>query len=371
MRVVSLSPAIVGKQLGKTIYNNTGKVLLTKGTTLTPSYLDALRRHGYNSVYILNELVPEIEVDDWINEETRQIAVQEVKKLMHKTLQGNARKVDLAAITSIVEQMIAEMDGNSNVIFGLSVLRTVDNYTFVHSTNVAVLSLLLGSTLHYSRDELRTLGIGAILHDLGKIKTPPEILNKPGSLDGGEMSIMQEHARAGFDLLRERLDVSLFSAHIAFQHHERLDGSGYPRGVSGANIHEYGLIGAVADVYDAITSDRVYRPRNEPLKAAEFLVNGKGIHFEPRLVAKLLSKVALYPNGTIVLLKNNCLAVVSGQNPDDIRYPKVALVSGSDRQPVELQFFQTTPADPIQLVLLDFPDGFVNRWKSTTRPANG
>jgi len=152
------------------------------------------------------------------------------------------------------------------------------------------------------------------MHDVGKIKIPEEILNKKTPLTEEEFREIKQHASYGFDILRKNNDLSLLSSHVAFQHHEKFDGSGYPRGLKGSEIHEYGKLAAVADVYEALTSKRVYRRAIDPNEAYEYIISQSNSHFDPRILEIFKKHIAVYPSGTGILLSNGQRGNVVKQN---------------------------------------------------------
>ena len=169
----------------------------------------------------------------------------------------------------------------------------------------------------WANSKLMELGMGVMLHDVGKIKIPENILNKKGKLTPEEYEIIKKHSKFGFEILRRTHDLSLLSAHIAFQHQERWDGSGYPRGLKETQIHEYGRIAAIADVYDALTSKRIYRTAKQPYEAYEYMVAKSGSEFEPSLINKVFKRcIAPYPTGTGVRLSNGQRGNIVRQNPE-------------------------------------------------------
>ncbi len=353
MRIAALSPHLVGKRLARTIRDAEGKVLLAAGMALTPAYIQSLQKRGFRWVYIENELAPDIVVTETVNEETYQKALQVARSALEtRTLSPGG----LAEAKKVVKKIISELNGNSDLCCTMSVVRSVDEYTFHHSVNVCIFSLLIGSALHYSQDDLHRLGVGALLHDLGKIYMP-ELVRKPDSLTPGEWERMKEHPTLGFESLRRHFDLSLLSAHVAYQHHERLDGSGYPRGLKGGEIHEFGLISAVADVYDAMNADRPYRPRHDPQETAEELQRQAGKTLHPEMVKKLLERVSLYPTASIVLLSSGEVGVVVGQTDDPAR-PRVRIVADADYQLVEPREvdLRENPHLAVKKLLDDYPE---------------
>ncbi len=178
-----------------------------------------------------------------------------------------------------------------------------------YSVNTTVLSLIIGIGRNYSTDQLLELGMVVLMHDIGKLKVPEKILNKTDPLTKEEFEEIKKHAMYGYEMLRLNQDISLLSAHVALQHQEKYDGSGYPRGLKGKEIHEYARIATISDVYEALTSVRVYRGAMEPYKAYEFITVNSGSHFDPEFVKAFCKNVAVYPNGTGVVLSYGCAAM--------------------------------------------------------------
>jgi len=189
-----------------------------------------------------------------------------------------------------------------------------DEYTFYHSVNTTILALLLGMGKGYNQSRLLELGMGVLMHDIGKTSVNVEILNKEGKLTEEEFEEIKKHTTYGYDLIRKNRDFSVNSAHVAFQHHERWTGGGYPRGLCGREIHELGRIAAVADVYDALVSKRAYRDALEPYQAYEYVLFQSGYLFDPEIVKIFSRHVSLYPVGTGVELSNGMRGNVIRQN---------------------------------------------------------
>ncbi len=355
MRIAALTNAIVGKRVAKTIFTADGRALLTQGTVLTPAFINSLKERGFQSVYIENELCPDIEVNDAINEATRVRATSIVMETMVKTLAG--QEVNVGNIKNAVQDIINDLQGNSDLVFTLSTIRSIDDYTFAHSVNVCVLSLIIASSMHYTNDDLQKVGVGALLHDLGKISLA-EVVKKPGPLTAEEWKAMKTHPRMGYDKLRENFEISLLSAHVALQHHERMDGSGYPRGLKGNEIHEFGRIAAVADVYDALTSNRSYRAEMPAYEAANNLMGMAGAHLDMDLVKRLLARVAVFPTGAIVLLSDRRVGVVASQSCEAPDKPVVRVITDAEYQlkpPQDIDLYKN-PGLTISKILSDFPD---------------
>ena len=192
-----------------------------------------------------------------IREESRIKAALLFKTMFNQFMKNEA--IDVNKLKDTIKDILDYILGERCILNTITRMRAYDSYTFNHSVDVCVLSLSIGSVMGLNRNELAVLGIGALLHDIGKIYTDYCILNKPIRLETEEYEKVKTHARDGYELLRRRFNMSFLIPHMAFQHHEREDGSGYPRGLTGKRIHYFSKIIAVADVFDAMTSYRVYQ----------------------------------------------------------------------------------------------------------------
>lgn len=201
-----------------------------------------------------------------------------------------------------------------------------DTYTYTHSIDVAILAIAIGVKMGFHRKKLICLGVGSILHDLGKTKIPNEILNKPGKLTPDEFSIIQKHPVYGYETIKEH-DINRISAEIVLNHHERYNGSGYPNGLHSNEINELAYICAIADVYSAMTADRVYRKALPPHEAYEMIMVSGEINFTPVTVEAFLKCIVPYPVGSIVYLSNGHIAQIYRQNPGLVFRPVVKLLS--------------------------------------------
>lgn len=260
-------------------------------------------------------------------------AKEEVTRLLDDARMGRA--LDGEAVTGMVDGMVASIFRNPDALVNLSRLKSFDEYTYHHSLNVAVLSIALGRSLGLVRDELRRLGIGAILHDVGKMRVPQEILNKPGKFTAEEFSVMKTHTFRGAKLLLESEEMEKECSAVALNHHERYSGNGYPRGIAGMAIGKPGLISAIADVYDAMTTRRVYDPGTTPQEALGRLFEWGGAEFHPVYVQKFIRCVGIYPVGTVVALDTGETGVVSAQNRPNLLRPWVRILRHSSGAPLE------------------------------------
>ncbi|WP_153127343.1 HD-GYP domain-containing protein [Peribacillus tepidiphilus] len=319
MRFISTESLKPGLRLGKSIYNERGQVLLNEGVELTDRLILRLKEMGIPFVYISDQKTDHLNPRNSISDELRREAIQTIESTF-----AQLESADLASsfviekaskrLMELIRTIMNEIKGNQELLSLLSDVYTYDHYIFTHSLNVTLYTLAIGMELKLNQKQMEVLGMGAILHDVGKMMLPTEILMKPGRLTDEEFEVVKRHSEYGFQILRGVQNLPLLVAHCAYQHHERLDGSGYPRGLKGDDIHSFGKIIAVADVFDAVTSNRVYRRAMLPHEGLEILYAGAGIQFDKKVVEAFRKAVAIYPVGLTVELNDRRKGIVSRQN---------------------------------------------------------
>ena len=259
-----------------------------------------------------------------------QEAIGVVSGLMEDARLG--RQIDLERANPVVGNLVESIFRNQDALLGLTRIRHMDRYTFEHSVNVSVLMVSFARSLGLERRLIHDIGLGALLHDIGKTRVPAEILNKPGRLTEDEFTIMRGHATHGRSLLGQVAGMPPAALAVAAEHHERIDGSGYPDGKAGNAISRYGQMAAIVDVYDAITSDRVYHKGMAPSQALRKLLEWSQQHFDPTLVQSFIRCVGIYPVGTLVRLTSGRLGVVIKTSQDGLLQPVVRVFMDARRR---------------------------------------
>ena len=335
MRFVPTQCLRTGMILAKGLYGKDGSLLLQQGQNLKESYISHISSQGYKGVYIFDKLSDDIEIKEVINDELRSTAVKTIKDMYIQSKYSNSLPLTDSA-KEIVHELVESIIENNNIMVNMIDLKSFDDYTYYHSVNVAVLSLIIGTEYRLNMTELFKLGLGAILHDIGKVFVDKEIIEKPSLLTTEEYELVKKHTELGYEYLNNTsmLEVPATSLAAVLQHHERYDGSGYPNALRGNKITIFGRMVAIADVYDAIISDRPYRPGMSPSEAMEYLMGGSGTLFDPNLINIFTRKVAAYPLGTCVRLSNGLNAIVVENYEDCSTRPKVKLIFSYEGNPI-------------------------------------
>lgn len=311
MRQVGVDSLKIGDILGKTIYSSKGRILLNQGIKLTPRFISKLREMGISIVYIEDERFSDVVIEDVISEENRREALIDIEKCAQLIRLG--KDMNGIKLQTVVKNIVEEILFRKDILVNMIDMRNKSNRMFAHSVNVCVLATVLGKALMFDKEKLETLALGALLHDIGKVSLPPELFEKE-NLTGVEQEEMKTHTSLGFDFLRRKKEFTLITAHIAFQHHECSDGSGYPRGLMEGEILPLAQIVAVVDLYDNLTSDRIGKKRIMPNEACEVLMGLAVKKFPLEFVRVFLKNIAAYPTGVTVRLSTGEIGVVVDQN---------------------------------------------------------
>jgi len=333
MRKVDLPMILPDMRLGKPIYHY-NQLLLAAGINNISRFSESLLNLGITSIYVEDDISEDIEITDAISDATRlkcKDALQEA--IIHFRTQGS---FDMCSISEATNLLIDEMLLRPDVLVCLNDIATTDDSTLVHSINTTVFSLLIGQQLKLSTIELKSLAEGTILHDIGKTLIDPKVLYKTGVLNNDELEIVKQHTIAGYELLKTNPLLTELSRIISLQHHERLDGSGYPYGLTDKQIHPFSKIVAIADMYDALTAERCYRKSLTNYQAYQILAKESTVKLDANLLGLFLKNIAIYPNGTLVNLSDGTRGIIKRQNSGIPFSPIVMVLNNINNKDVKL-----------------------------------
>lgn len=333
LHINSVSP---GEKLARPILQENGNILLGAGVELNQRFIDRLANLGVDMLFIEDPLTDGLEPATAISDDTRKQASQAIFNTMNTLMKQPVIKGRTIApemgrtFRKVFGDIIQDLMRREDVMVSLTNIHVADSYLFHHSLNVAILAGIMGLAKGYNRNQLEELGMGALMFDVGMIRLPKELLAKTGTFTPDERRQMERHTEEGFNIIRAQHDISLLSAHCALQHHERYDGSGYPRKLKRDEIHEYAQIVAIADVYDALTSARPHRKRFTPTEAIEFLFAAGNTYFDLELIKIFCRHISIYPVATTVLLSSGQIGVVALNNPLAVNRPIVRIIKEPD-----------------------------------------
>ncbi len=376
MRLISINSVRPGTTLGRTLYDNDGRVLIKRGVELSETLISSVKRLGIYSLYI-NDKYSDVEIEDIIKPEFRQKAIVTLKHTF-QTFQNYSKYIDnvsyskqdtalvkkrnqyIEQIKEMAREMLEQILSNKQVMINLVDIKSMDNYTYQHSVNVAVLSIVLGIHLQLNREELYELTICDILHDTGKMFIPIEIITKPGKLTSEEYGIIKEHSLKGYEHLKKSPNISGLARIIAKQHHEKVNGNGYPNSLTGDEINKLSKIVAIADVYDALTSDRPYREAMSPNDALEYIMSGSGLDFDYEMVKVFAKTIVPYSEGSIVKLSDGSIAVVIENYINLPLRPKVRVLRDESGTNYDNEFKYINLSEKMDIVILGIEKGNID-----------
>ncbi|MBL4820254.1 MAG: HD-GYP domain-containing protein [Gammaproteobacteria bacterium] len=296
----------------------------------------------------------EVEFENAFNKHQETLeSIKDVLKSVHEGKGINVTRVR-QSVKSCVESIIE----NPNAMLWLSKLRNRDQYTAEHCLNVGILAIALGRHLGLDEDCLETVGLCGMLHDVGKMKLDQNILNKPDRLTKDEFEIIKAHCKLGKEILEEDINLPLEAIEVAFSHHERIDGTGYPRSMEAGSLNLYTRIVSIVDTYDAITTNRCYDNSRPATEAIKILFSFRDVHFDGWLVEQFIECLGIYPTGSLVELHSGECAVVIDSNKTSRLHPKVTIVldeNKKNRQPiiVDTRDYQLRPGERTIKQVLD------------------
>lgn len=324
MRGKSTARVQPGEILGRTIYREDGTVLVRRGTALTPNMLRRLLQEDILAIYIEDDLSIGIEPSNVITDEQLLKGTVEMSSVFKEIKQTSRFSSDqrdqrlryvynslhIETLSKFLDEIERELMSNKDALYQVFNMFSVDMYTYKHSVDVAVLSMLIGKELGYNMKDIKLLGFGGLLHDIGKSQIPVEILNKKEKLTDEEWSLMQSHSELGYELIKDVLSLNGQVKQMVRYHHERNDGSGYPFALCEDNMTEFIKIIVVADIFNAIASNRAYREALTPEKIIEYIHQETVYRLDHRVVNALLKVVHIYPEGVVLQLSDGRKGIV-------------------------------------------------------------
>ncbi|MCD7826066.1 MAG: HD-GYP domain-containing protein [Clostridiaceae bacterium] len=340
-----------GMTIDQNIKDRMDRVLIARGTSLNAYLIEGLQKLGIGGVYIREgEEEPEPEPEKEPQEKpvsalarnniakyrtpdpSKVQLTESVKKRVSEGIQylyNNSDSESFADTTnSITNDLMKAIQDNDAIAVDINALKTSDEYTFKHSVDVATMSMIIAKKQGLKKNEIYNIGIAGLLHDMGKAKIPSEILNKPARLSDEEFSIMKQHSVLGYNILKEKNDFTTAISLAVLQHHEKMNGAGYPLGVKSDKISPYAKILSVADVYDALVTERPYKKSFSQRTAVEMIMSMTD-ELDINAMRSFLNSVILYPVDSVVQLSNGEEARVVKNNESSVLRPTVVgLTSG-------------------------------------------
>jgi HD-GYP domain-containing protein (c-di-GMP phosphodiesterase class II) len=336
MRLVPIECVKPNTIMGKTLYDYNGRVLVKAGVVLSQGIISKIKDINILSIYIVDEYSSE-DIEDIIKPELRQNAILTIKEAFSNinrlTVADKFSKKEAVYFENIgdmAENLIENILSNKNVLIPLVDIRSMDNYIYAHSVNVAIMSLVLGIALKLPKRQLQNLCIGALLHDVGKSFISQEILMKKEALTPDEISILAQHPTLGYKYLSDSYNLSAHIKMITLQHHERPDGLGYPNGLHNDEINMLSKIVSITDAYDSLSAGRPNKRSLFPSDVLEYLMSNAGKAFDYDIVNTFCKIVIPFSKGTLVELSNGDIAVVQETLPGFPLRPTVKIIKSSN-----------------------------------------
>ena len=375
MRRVPIEQLRTGDRLGRNVYASIEALpLLCTGVRVSDSYRHLLEKAGITAVWIDDGLSEGIKPLEVLTESTKQraaTAIREAFKDVTDALSsGDSMSGDIVEeMHQVAELIVGDVSQNVHSALALNDLANADGYTLKHSLSVTALVLSLGLRVmrkygwidvHGHRrfdrieERLELLGVGLLLHDIGKLAVPAEILKKPGPLDDEEWKAMRAHPMLGVQILRRAEGISPLARAVVRSHHERWNGAGYPDGMAGTEIHQFARIASVADVFDALTSDRCYRRAMPVNDGYDFIAARGGLDFDPEVVEVFKASVAPYPPGTGVVLSDGSAGLVKEARHDAFKRPVVRIVMNPNGELIEPRDIDLSIAPDLTITSTNF-----------------
>jgi len=330
-----------GMVLAGDLFSKEGIFIWPAKKPITQSVIDELKKKGIRELYYTKNINKDLSqnMPPMFSEEIKEEAKEAIYNILEQVKKDE--KVNVEEVRNVIEKLFKEMISKlGKAVINLSIVKNYDEYTYTHLINVTILSMFFSKFLGASDFVIKEVGMGAILHDIGKVKIPTSILHKPGELTEEELKIMKKHPIIGYFAIKDEPTVSTYAKKIVLFHHERFDGNGYPLGLKFDRIGRYPQIVSLADVFDAITSERPYKPSMSIPQTLNFIMKKSGIYFEPLLAQKFIMEMSKlyglpspYAIGSFVLLNTGEKAVITQKDSEYTLRPTVLVIENALGKP--------------------------------------
>ncbi len=320
--------------LAKPVYDDKCQLLLSKDAVLTESYIRRLEQSNIQCVYVEDELSRGIEFESVISDELKMRSVNTIKNVFKSLSERKSSMYtvkDLDAIKDVIDALMDEIFSHRGTLYCMTELMGTDMYTYHHSAEVAILSMLVARSMGLNNAFIHKIGVGALLHDIGKMKIPGEVLNKTGELTEEETELLRTHPQLGYNMLKDSANISPISRQIVLLHHEKLNGVGYPLGLKNQDIPVHVRVVTMCDIFNATTSNRSYKNRLNADMALEILRVETVYELDREIYHHLLKVASIYPAGTLVELSDGRLAIVVKENYEAQTRPVLQIVKNNQR----------------------------------------
>ena len=326
----NLKPGMI---LAMDLQGSHGELLLPCGHVLSASNIAKIQIAEHEGAYVVDCDADLTDDMGLLSKRLRYNAVNALKTFFMHVEGGNedGQKNTFMSLRHYLEVIIQELTANKNALVNMSDIKIFDEYTYFHSVNVAALSILQGMSLGMNQRKLYKLGMGALLHDIGKVFIAKDIISKPGALTDTEYEQMKQHSTLGSDYLRKQWEMPAESIVAVLTHHERYDGTGYPLRLPSNKQTQEGKIIAVSDVYDALTSQRPYRVALSPSEAIEHIMGNSGTLFDPEIVTTFMKRIVPYPIGSRIVLSNGQRGIVVQNNSNGLMRPSIQVIRANEQ----------------------------------------
>lgn len=351
MRLEFMNRVKENEILGESIFTNDGNILLRAGVKLNNNYIRKLEQLGIDYVYIEDSRLDDVATEDTELLRLKRLTLKSMSKMSKNLYNCNNHDIgeSLKAAEELIDYIIEFGDVNSS----LCDIHTYDNYTYLHSLDTGVMATFMGVyAKKFNEFQIKQLGIGALLHDIGKLKIKHSIINKKGRLTKEEYEEVKKHPIYGEELLSKYPKISSEAIKIVGQHHERVDGNGYPKGLNDKQICTFGKIVSICDVYSAVKANRSYRKSMGPNESYELILAGSGTSFDLNMVQVFKKSFAVYPLGCCVRLSNGNEGYVIRQNKGFPDRPVIRVLYDSVSKE-NIQYYEIDLMKQLDVVIAD------------------